>query len=320
MIKTVFLSCFWMLTITVSAQDKIHKVYEDAYNPRLLPYEDIIRLIQLEDEISLKDYYAFAKDRKDVKSARVILAMGFLDVSKDTQIVSFISSVAKERKRYNYHAAKSILRIGGDPLEDYLNTLFSVDDVERQHKVLRDFWSIDNLSDLKIIEKKGREVIKNHPDWRLSKYLSKNFLIKLEVILSVLENKNSSDTKLLLEEIIEGRNRFYLDNFDSLGAHGIIWALKMLVKEFTNTPQERQSVLNYLQIQKDKVGDIPLKGIYLFYLSTLDYQFFGMEKEMLSKSRGILFDRRYFMTFQSSDELLEYYFFCKKYTSLRFRK
>ncbi|MFK7775028.1 MAG: hypothetical protein AB8F94_23005 [Saprospiraceae bacterium] len=200
-------------------------------------------------------------------------------------------------------------RIGGTPFEKFLENFFSIDRTPSYRNVLTTAWMVHNFNDFKTLERHAKNVLENHPDWKLYKYISITYIHNLEIIRSVFENGNNDIAFNLLADLMENGNSYFSSGQER---YLFAWALKRFyLTDFDKT--KKVNFLKKLKNKRMKYGVNYLTESLIFYLSLLGEQPNEEEIKGLKKYLNVTPTQN----FASTNELIVYYDFCKRYRSLR---
>ncbi|MFK8006784.1 MAG: hypothetical protein AB8H03_10445 [Saprospiraceae bacterium] len=293
-----FLISFFLLANIGFAQDHpILRIYS-ACKVGEFPRKNLMTVVSMTKD-SIPELLEVIKNSKNDPSDYFYL-LSFYHSTSNKEYWKLMDSIIMEGK-INIAAAQ---RIGGNPFDILLTNYFS-QDRELSSTILHTAWMVNGFDDLKILEKHAKDVLQNHTDWNMYKYISVTYIHILETVHSVFENGNNDLAFNLLTDLIENGNLYFNSGKESLL---FAWAMK----RFFITDFDKTKKIIFLKKLKDKYaqygfGYRSLTIVYYLYL--LGEEPNERETEFLKKSHYIIPTQN----FNSSEELMDFFDFCKKY-------
>jgi len=304
-------------------QNRIEKNYQNYIENRSFPSSEIFFVNSLNPSIDeLIEFYN--NSSRPITKRNIIRLIGFVASQTNDQAISFLNKIISDNpiESTKVEAIHAILMIGGDPMEEMLKNIFSIENYELQFRSLRYCWMLDNLTDLKIIENVFEEILVDQPKWKISQVIKKNFLIKVETSIEILESSNSSKVEKMLMDIIMTGGESY--NYTEPGGLSLQWATKMLflIKD------DKTQIYDFYLSQKNKLFELcedTEKPCYVgkvienlfFYLDQMGYELNDSEEDWMSKGAYFPFGSM-MKLFNSSNSLSNYLEFRSKFPLSKF--
>ena len=295
----IFLYSFFLLSYPIIAQTHPIIKISSACKVGEFPLKKLFTIVAMGED-SIPAILNLIKNSKKDRSY-LIHSLSFFNPTMNYKYNEVLDSLILKNK-VPLEAAQ---RIGGNTFDKFLENFFSKDRTPSYRNVLGTAWMVHNFNDFKTLERHAKSALENHPDWRFYKYISITYIHNLEIIRSVFENENNDFAFNLLTDLMENGNIYFSSGQER---YLFAWALKRFyLTDFDNT--KKINFLKNLKNKRMKYGVGHSTESLIYYLNLLGEQPNEEEIKGLIKYRNIT----PFQSFVSTNELMEYYDFCKKY-------
>jgi len=301
-----------LLPLTVKSQQTVNSILSDVKTHNKFILYKVVDLLELvPNRVDSILFYA-----KEKQNSAAVVALGYLASNEDRKVISFLNSLANTNSNgmNTAYASHAIFRIGGEAMDNHLDFIFSMDNFKLQANAIEYLWVTDNLADCEILNKHLLSVKKNHPEWRINKFIDVTFRRHFDFSIWV---QNEKDKSKVFDELVDILRPTLNGPFHAVpGPITYVWSVKMLNRNIEN----KEKVLAYMKERKDQLKDPTVKESFLFYLDQWDYELTNIEIKWLNNDRdriltnGFRLNNEYIL-FRSKEELLQYYSFRKKYAN-----
>jgi hypothetical protein len=137
------------------------------------------------------------------------------------------SEQAVRRASYWESAVLALLRIGGTAARSAIDKVAEKEDWEFQLKVVQASWLMLGKEDLEYAKEVFEGVVRDHPEWRISKTLRVAELPRIDLALGILQDKTARESVERLVRMIRSEEPYFKS---VVGGRAHIWALKLLVE------------------------------------------------------------------------------------------